>query len=409
VVSRLIRQTNSALVRINYRLGPSRQYPSPLHDVLNGYDHILSEVLPSIAQSERQSDDAPASISLARSRIAVYGRLLGGSLATALALTECRLGMTRIRAAAVTDPVVDWPTVLDGSSFYASPNTSRERSRGSNTPHSADEDAVLADMASAIQLEQSKIPEGMTDDLQDPFISTPAHDVPEENIRLIDEADPLHTLPDPRLLFRRPEDTTDSFASPLLFFRTAHLEFGSRMHSVALPALDPNADSESMDEPFSENDQSALDGTASSHAVLDELTKDIPMGRGPHPRRRSHRVHPPTDSALPAFHVTLSNVDPVLRRQGEEFVRLARRSIARRWVKDRIGKGWADEEPLPDMDSPESFEDLGQRRKEARSSLARAGEKIAAQKVAVRLEDEDQELGTEDAIYWLRKEMEGKT
>lgn len=46
------------------------------------------------------------------SRIGVCGELIGGSLATMLALTECRPGETTISAAVVGNPIVDWTALF---------------------------------------------------------------------------------------------------------------------------------------------------------------------------------------------------------------------------------------------------------------------------------------------------------
>lgn len=88
-------------MKINYRIGKLSQYPTPIHDVAAGFDWIVSNLLPkrAFARTGRSGHVG---------RLAVCGELIGGQLATALALTECRVGEPGIVAAAVNNPIVDW-------------------------------------------------------------------------------------------------------------------------------------------------------------------------------------------------------------------------------------------------------------------------------------------------------------
>ncbi|KAK5167019.1 uncharacterized protein LTR77_007748 [Saxophila tyrrhenica] len=88
-------------VRINYRSGRSHQFPTPLHDVLAGYDWVLENLLPKRSISRHGRSESIG-------RVAVHGELFGGGLAIALALTECHLGQPGVVAAAVSHPIVDW-------------------------------------------------------------------------------------------------------------------------------------------------------------------------------------------------------------------------------------------------------------------------------------------------------------
>jgi acetyl esterase/lipase len=85
-----------AVACINYRANSEFKFPVPLHDVLAGYERVLS-----LIASQQGSDKHPA-------RIGVCGQLFGGTLATALALTECRKPRSGVVAAAVNNPIVDW-------------------------------------------------------------------------------------------------------------------------------------------------------------------------------------------------------------------------------------------------------------------------------------------------------------
>ncbi|TKA49022.1 hypothetical protein B0A54_01098 [Friedmanniomyces endolithicus] len=89
------------IVQLNYRLSPSQPFPTPVHDVLRGYDWIKEHLLPkrAIALAGRPQQ---------MSRLAICGELLGGGLAAMLALTECRVGQPGIVAAALSNPLVDW-------------------------------------------------------------------------------------------------------------------------------------------------------------------------------------------------------------------------------------------------------------------------------------------------------------
>lgn len=89
------------IAQVNYRLGTAHPYPTPVHDVLAGYDWVREHLLPkrSITRAGRSEHVG---------RIGVLGELLGGSLATMLAVTECRKGEPGIVAAAVNNPLADW-------------------------------------------------------------------------------------------------------------------------------------------------------------------------------------------------------------------------------------------------------------------------------------------------------------
>ncbi|KAK0286929.1 hypothetical protein LTR35_004398 [Friedmanniomyces endolithicus] len=148
------------IVQLNYRLSPSQPFPTPVHDVLRGYDWIKEHLFPkrALALPGRPQRNA---------RLAVCGELLGGGLAAMLALTECRVGQPGIVAAALSNPMVDWVD-LNGESA----KTERMASApiGSNAAANA--------LSTEIQSLRSK-------------------------------------------LFRKPEHYFDPFASPMLFLRSA--------------------------------------------------------------------------------------------------------------------------------------------------------------------------------------------
>ena len=106
-VSLLNRALPYPVVQLNYRCGRNNQYPGPIHDVLAGYDWIKTHLLP-------QRHVARAGRSERVGQVAVCGELIGGGLATMLAVTECQIGRPGIRAAAVNNPVLDWVDI-DGA------------------------------------------------------------------------------------------------------------------------------------------------------------------------------------------------------------------------------------------------------------------------------------------------------
>ena len=69
--------------------------------MLCGFDWIVDNLLPKRGISRVGRSDSVG-------QLAVCGEHIGGSLGTALALTECRAGEPRVVAAAVSNPVVDW-------------------------------------------------------------------------------------------------------------------------------------------------------------------------------------------------------------------------------------------------------------------------------------------------------------
>ncbi|PPJ59579.1 hypothetical protein CBER1_01159 [Cercospora berteroae] len=146
------------VIQVHYRYGEEHKFPGPLFDVAAAYDWVVTNVFTS-SRSSRE----PAA------KIAVCGELLGGTLASTLALTECRLKEpAAVVAAAVNNPVLNW---VD---FEATPGDI-EMPRGGTVSR----------------------------------LST--HEICETR----------------RLLFRNAADYFDPFASPILFFRAA----GSRVPS----------------------------------------------------------------------------------------------------------------------------------------------------------------------------------
>ncbi|CZT15572.1 uncharacterized protein RCC_01424 [Ramularia collo-cygni] len=103
------------IVKINYRWGADHLFPSPIHDVLTAFDWVSENLLPKRAiiragRAERAG------------RIGVCGELIGGQLATALALSECQIGKAGVVAAMVSSPITDW-TEFEDLEDSGNPNT----------------------------------------------------------------------------------------------------------------------------------------------------------------------------------------------------------------------------------------------------------------------------------------------
>lgn len=111
--------TQAHIVQINYRAGEKAQFPTPVHDVLAGYDWVVSNILPKRAITRAGRSEHVG-------RIAVCGELLGGGLATMLAVTECRAGEPGIVAAAVSNPIVDWVGLDEISGNASTPDQKLE-------------------------------------------------------------------------------------------------------------------------------------------------------------------------------------------------------------------------------------------------------------------------------------------
>ncbi|KAJ5603878.1 Alpha/beta hydrolase fold-3 [Penicillium hordei] len=152
-------------------LGPSNpqltsyKYPTPVHDTLAGFDWIKTHLRPS--------------------QLAVFGTHIGGSLALMLALTEAQ----SIQAVAAVEPVCDWPG-LDEYCTRESTITTTKTIAGVNNDTTA----------SSTTTSKHK---------RQPRKKSPA------------PPDLLPLLQARSKFFSTPERCFDSFASPILFLRSA--------------------------------------------------------------------------------------------------------------------------------------------------------------------------------------------
>ncbi|KAL0261375.1 hypothetical protein SLS55_002805 [Diplodia seriata] len=272
LLHRLQQASNATVVAVHYRLSPEHQYPTPVHDVLTAYDWVLEHLA---SQPQHCSANSPH-----LARIGVCGELVGGSLATMLAMTECQLASHRIVAAAVNNPVADWifPSdlrqVQDAESENVSPGDEGEgRARPQN------------------KLKKT------------PVARPPSWDTYAQNPALPQSA-MVHAR---NVLFPNFDAYFDPFASPIHFFRTPGISY-----SVPIRTEDDWASE-------APNEYNFMD---SIEPVLEE-------------RRRSYRRYPPTGMGLRLPVLTVSvGEESMLFDQGEELVRLVKRSVDKNAVTE---------------------------------------------------------------------------
>lgn len=300
------------MVSVNYKIGDDHRYPTPIHHVLTAYDWVLQNMA---SQPQHSSLRKPHI-----ARIGVCGELIGGSLATMLALTECQLGTHRIAAAAVNNPVVDWVFPTDLHPDDESENASDD-----------------FDISTLLDTRQDKLKKA-------PAARMPSWDSFGNNPAL-----PVSAITHARnSLFANDDAYFDRFASPIHFFRTPGI-------SYVLPMMtDDDLASQVPSEPSLTSDAMAFD--APSQSVMTDTIQPIVQKR-----QRSHRVYPPTGLGLrlPLMNVRVGE-ESALRDQGEEFVKLFKRSIvkdtrsedeAERRVRLTLRPGvglWSDPSRAPD-------------------------------------------------------------
>jgi hypothetical protein len=139
----------------------SYKYPTPVHDTLAGFDWIQTNLQPA--------------------QIAVFGTHVGGSLALMLALTEAQ----SIQAVAALEPICDWPSLDD----YCTRENSNPESEADGSA-----DANASSTQSLKPKRQRKKP------------------APTDLVPLLEARSRF---------FSNPERCFDSFASPILFLRSA--------------------------------------------------------------------------------------------------------------------------------------------------------------------------------------------
>lgn len=306
IIAALRASSAATVVRINYRASPQHQFPTPYHDVLYGYDWIQENMLVDEAQNPYAA------------RLGVCGELMGGSIASMLALTECRVGESRIVAAAVNNPIADW--VFPDSLAHISPSELPEPLFGDETSFPAEEDLL----ASLKALKVGELPKKTRRKRK-------AKAVPLTSWQAWADSSSIPTLPLSEMrsiLFRRQEDIFDRFASPIHFFRSPHAQL-----------VLPQAPDSALDQP-----DYALDiETQMSLSHYNSFNREAPEPLGPPEltRCRSYaRVYPQAGSgkvSLPVWRIATGAQSP-LHDQAADMARFLKRSIARHSMKAQTGR-----------------------------------------------------------------------
>lgn len=208
------------LVKVNYRWGKDHQYPTPIHDVASAFDFVISNLLPRRALVR---DGRSEHIG----RLAVCGELIGGQLATTMALTECRMGEPAVVAAAVSNPIANW----------------------------------------------TEIDEIATADEQPSGVASPRLTV--HDIRAQRDA-----------LFRKPEHYFDPFASPTLFLRSAGINVPK---TAQLSPLDDMDELAMLERDFF-RDQLALSGKGGTETA-ERDAQELPSKKRKASRRCKSSIH----------------------------------------------------------------------------------------------------------------------
>ncbi|KAF2825299.1 hypothetical protein CC86DRAFT_41736 [Ophiobolus disseminans] len=305
VISGLQKASAATVVRINYRASPVYPYPTPFHDVLSGYDWILRNLLQDQFQRPYLA------------RLGVCGELMGGSLATMLGLTECRLGESRISAVSLSNPIVDW--VFHEDLPLVDPADLPEPVAPEETAFPADEDVMALTVPTPLKpVRKSTKKQQITSWQQygdNPIIPT---------LTLSAERD---------VLFSRSEHCFDRFASPIHFFRSPYAQMVATQQDDMFASTQP-------DEPLDFETQMSLDHYDSVTHKPVEAPEPPVLTRC----RAYTRNYPPagTNLSLPKWTI-MAGAESPLRDQARELTRALRRSTARHALKTYAGRSrWHD-------------------------------------------------------------------
>ncbi|ORY10962.1 Alpha/Beta hydrolase protein [Clohesyomyces aquaticus] len=319
VISNLTKTSGSTIARINYRLSPEFPYPTPIHDVLLGYDWILGNLVrDSSADSNPRRHVA---------RLGVCGELVGGSLATMLALTECRMGGSRIGAAAVNNPIADWVFPDDlpvvEKALISEPYAPEE------TSFPADDD--LATWWTQ-QDEQESVPIPHKRPKRKTKQPPPASWIENAENSML----PTLLLSGERdVLFRKSEHFFDRFASPIHFFRSPHGQLICPQDDDIYASIAPDQ----LRDPLDFETQMSINHFES----VDQTPKAPPVPTLTRCRAYA-RIYPPAGSnlSLPRWHISTGTGSPLLD-QANELAKRTKRAIARQSLRARTSRRhWTD-------------------------------------------------------------------
>jgi acetyl esterase/lipase len=290
--------TSATVVQINYRCSQEHRYPTPIHDVLTGYDWVLEHLVPS------RSFYRPGRSANHRVKLAVCGELIGGSLAAMLTLTECRLQGPYVAAAAINEPIIDWVFPEEDEPEY---ETSVDR------------------LASYVQgLQTGRKQRAKSKPRQTSFSTFGENGILNASTLL----KARHSL------FRRPEDYFDTFASPIFNFRTP---------GVPIPAPPPKTPADEFAELalFERDDfyrqQMKMSSLSYRLQTPDKQEEEVPEAKKP---RKSHRRWPNAGSGLrlPQMRISSAVTSP-LSDSTEDFARLIQKSIVSQEIKTVEAEG----------------------------------------------------------------------
>jgi acetyl esterase/lipase len=305
-ISALSGSSHSTVVRINYRLSQKHPFPTPVYDVLTGYDWILENLVSKLAST---SYHGRTSHTIAR--LGVCGELAGGGLATMLALTECKAGSKRLVAAAVNNPILDWAFP------FGLPATEEEAALEGEDIFQTGNDLLN-------WWNQLEVKEANSTPKKTAPVPVPSWEAYADSPIL-----PTTTLLRAReAFFRKPEDYFDHFASPICFFRSPSAEIIYPTDEDKLASLSPSSDPDSVIPPdlYSDTD-SIFTHNPPHHQQSPQNPADLPTLRK---RQTYHRVHPPSNSGLllPHMYITSGSESPLLD-QASELTRLMKRCVMR--------------------------------------------------------------------------------
>lgn len=306
VASTISTASSSTVVQINYRVSSPHTYPTPIHDVLTGYDWVIEHLLPNRA-IRRVGHSIKHAV-----KMAVCGELVGGGLATMLALTECRPGKGRpyIAAAAINEPVVDWVFPEDGVD--------------EDDDYVIDFDTLGSGHQPVSRTAPTKSSKSRKSNVIIPSFLGFANNGTLDTDALVRARNTL---------FRKPEDYHDTFASPILNFRTA----GMAVMPPPPPPQSPKANLSDFDEAakFEREDfhrqqlslsamRSPSPNATAGQNEAEAQTKTTKTKA----TRKSHKRFPGTASGLsvPDMHISVGDTSP-LSDQAVELAMLIRRSV----------------------------------------------------------------------------------
>ena len=246
IIDTLVEHSNATVVYLEDQDPHDQRYPWPIYSALAAFDWIQSNLAKQTQKTEKDRQSLPDS------KIGICGELSRGGLAAAIGLTECRSHQQGLVAVAAGNPIVDWTW---------------------NEAQIRQEERYLLWKAGHPSTPTQQPP--------------PSKQLPTSHLG----GGALATLR--KQLFKHEETYHDTFASPLLFFRTPSYGLPSS-HNIT-PDSNASSDDQSM--------------TASK-------------------RRRYHKTYPPTGSEnrLPRMRLEVGE-QSLLSDQGMELVQLMRRSI----------------------------------------------------------------------------------